>query len=144
MHRLLGSAAILWLGLAGCGGSTGVPITGTVTFDGKALPGAMVSFRPTGQKTEGLGGSGLTGADGKFVLQEARGGKGIAPGDYTVVINRRLRPDGSVPPADVPPMDSDARETLPVRYSDSKQSTLRATVSKDKAVHDFPLVKKKK
>jgi hypothetical protein len=144
MNRQLGWVAIFGLGLAGCGGSTGVPVTGLVTLDGKALPGALVSFRPTGQKTEGLGGSGMTGADGKYVIQEARGGKGIASGDYTVVISRRLRPDGSAPPLDVPPMESDARETLPAKYSDPKQSTLRATVSKDKAVHDFPLVTKKK
>jgi hypothetical protein len=39
-------------------------------------------------------------------------------------------------------MDSDARETLPGKYSDPTLSTLRAAVSKDKAVHDFALVKK--
>lgn len=142
MNRPLAMLAVLALGLAGCGGPAGVAVTGTVTLDGKALPGAMVSFRPTGLKTEGLGGTARTGPDGKYTIQEARGGKGIASGDYIVVISRRLRPDSSAPPLDVAPMDSDARETLPGKYSDSTLSTLRATVSKDKPVHDFALVKK--
>ena len=142
MNRLLALFAALALSAVGCGGPAKVAVTGTVTFDGKALPGAMVTFRPTGLTTEGLGGTAVTGPDGKYTIQEARGGKGIASGDYIVVISRRLRRDGSAPPLDVAPMDSDARETLLGKYSDPTASILRATVSKEKAVHDFALVKK--
>jgi hypothetical protein len=144
MRLWLGSVAILTLGLVGCGSGTGIAVTGTVTLDGEVLPGALVTFRPADQKTEGLGGAGTTGPDGKYTLRDARSGGGLAPGQYKVSISRRLRPDGSVPPPDVPPIESDARETLPPRYSDPQQSSLRANVSKEQTSYDFPLKQKQK
>jgi hypothetical protein len=145
MKRLTGWLALLGLcvGLAGCGGSTGPTVTGTVTLDNVPLAGAVVTFRPAGKNTEGLGGTGVTGPDGKYTLTASRGGgRSIVPGDYTVVVSLRLRPDGSAPPPDVPPMESDAKETLPARYSEFQHSILRATVADDKHLHDFPLKKK--
>ena len=119
MNRLLVWVTVLGLGLTGCSAPTGVSVTGTVTLDGKTLPGAMVSFRPMGQMTEGLGGSGMTGADGKYVIKEARGGKGIASGDYTVVINRRLRPARSSPSVrQLPPRRSATASPEDWNYAD--------------------------
>jgi hypothetical protein len=141
---LLGSLAALCVGFAGCNGGSQVPVSGTVTLDEAPLAHAMVTFRPSSQKTEGLGGSGETGPDGKYVIVGARGEKGLAPGDYVVIISLRLRPDGSPADPNVPPMDSDAREKLPPQYSDPGASTLKATVSSDQAVHNFPLQLKKK
>src|SRR5262249_21470090 len=124
---------------AGCGGSSGgVAVTGTVTLDGKPLPGALVTFRPEGA-TGGLGGSGRTGPDGKYVIMPARGGKGILPGEYRVTVSRQRRPDGSAPDPGAPPIESDARETLPAKYSDPDATGLRATVSGDAKAHDFAL-----
>jgi hypothetical protein len=56
-----------------------------------------------------------------------------------VVIERRLRPDGSPADPNVPPADSDARETLPPTFSSLDATTLTATVSEEKKVHDFRL-----
>lgn len=133
----------LLLGLAGCGSSGGVAVTGRVTLDGQPLPNAEVTFHPQ-EETKGLGGSAVTGPDGRYELVSAQGKKGVAPGDYRVVISRRLRPDGSPPDPNVPPVESDARETLPAVYSHLDSSTLTAQVSKDKPVHDFALAGAKK
>jgi hypothetical protein len=127
--------ACLW----GCGHSSDrIAVTGAVTLDGKALPDAVVTFLPQGA-TGGLGGSGKTGPDGRYAMTSAQGGTGILPGEYTVVVSRLLRPDGSPPQPDRPPIESDARETLPAVYSNRDLSTLKATVSKDAPVHDFAL-----
>jgi hypothetical protein len=138
MRRLLILVVVF---LTGCGGASSVTVTGTVTLDSTALSGAEVSFKPASKETTGLGGSGTTNAEGKFTLTDARGGSGLAPGDYKVVISRRLRPDGTAPPADVPPMESDAKETLPPTYSDLTRTILTVKVAADKTVHDFPLKK---
>jgi hypothetical protein len=132
-------AGLLLVGMAGCGVSSDrVAVTGTVTLDGKAVPDAMVTFHPEGT-TGGLGGSGKTGPDGKYTLTSAQGGKGVLPGGYKVVVNRLLRPDGSPPDPNTPPIESDGRETLPAIYSNRDSTTLTATVSKDANVHDFAL-----
>jgi len=130
--------AILATGLFGCGGTAGgVAVTGTVTLDGRPLADAVVTFYPEGE-TAGLGGAGRTGADGRYSLTAARGAS-LPPGEYTVVISRPLRPDGTPPPPDVPPIESDARETLPTTYSSRDASILKRTVSKDTKGYDFPL-----
>ena len=130
--------------LLGCGGDGDrVRVTGTVTLNGDPLPHALVTFHPDGA-TGGLGGSGKTVADGRYTLTPAQGGPGLLPGAYKVVISRPLRPDGSPPDPNRPPIESDARETLPPIYSDRTATTLTATVSKDAAVHDFALRTPKK
>ena len=132
-------AGLLLVALAGCGGSAGrVAVTGTVTLDGRPLPGAVVTFYPEGE-TGGLGGSGRTGPDGRYALTAARGGPGVLPGEYRVVVSRLLRPDGSAPDPGTPPAESDARETLPAAYLDRASTRLRASVSEDATVHDFAL-----
>jgi len=135
--RFLG--VILAAGLLGCGASSGdVPVTGTVTLDEKPLADAVVTFYPVGN-TAGLGGAGRTGPDGKYTLTPARGGGGLPPGEYTVVISRLLRPDGTPLPPGVPPIESDARETLPAAYSSRDASKLKRTVSKEAKSYDFAL-----
>jgi hypothetical protein len=113
-------------------------VTGTVTLDDKPLPNAIVTFYP-GPGTPGLGGGGATGPDGKYTLTPARGGGGLAPGAYVVTVNRPLRRDGSPPPPDVPPIESDARESLPASYSSRKDTELRATVAKGTPSYNFAL-----
>jgi hypothetical protein len=140
MHRLPRLGLLLLAGVLGCGSSEAVVVTGTVTLDGAALPGAVVTFYPEGE-TRGLGGSGTTGPDGTYTLTSARGGKAVLPGAYRVVVSRFLNPDGSAPDPKVPQAEGNARETLPRRYSDRDATALRATVSKDEAVHHFALKK---
>jgi hypothetical protein len=139
MHHLARPCvALLLAGALGCGSSGTVAVTGTVKLNGEPLPGAVVTFYPEGG-TKGLGGHGTTGPDGKYTLTSARGGQGVLPGAYRVVVSRFLNPDGSAPDPKVPRMEGKARETLPGRYSDRDATELRATVSKDAPAHDFAL-----
>jgi hypothetical protein len=134
--RWLGCGLLL-AGVIGCGGGDRLVVTGTVTLDDKPLPDAVVTFHPDGT-TEGKGGSGRTGPDGKYTLTAA-GGASLPPGAYKVVVSRPLRPNGEPPDPNVPPIESDAHETLPASYSSLSATTLTVTVSKEATVHDFPL-----
>ena len=125
-----------------------VPVSGTVTYDGKPLTDAMVQFLPMGS-TQGQGTAAVTDASGKYTLETvSSNGKarpGAVPGNYGVRISRMVKPDGSVwkpgPDASGGPATSGAREEMPDEYA--MQSKLTAEVSKDKPVHDFKLDKKK-
>jgi hypothetical protein len=114
-----------------------IPVTGTVTLNGKPLDNAVVSFLPQGD-TRGGGGGSPTDAAGKYELH-SKDGKGMVPGSYKVTISRRLMPDGSIPKRDVPPAESPARESLPPQYSDQEQTTLTATIAAGVGPIDFAL-----
>ncbi len=115
--------------LTGCGkpGSDGTSVSGLVTVDGQPAYGALITFLPDGG-TQALPASAGTGPDGKYVLRGPQGQTAVAAGTYKVVVSRPLRKDGSPPPPDLPPIESDAVETLPPTYSDPEKTTLRATV----------------
>lgn len=131
--------------VAGCGGGTNkelIPVTGKVTLDGKAAPHSLVTFSPVGD-TKGNGGSGKADAEGRYEAMTPQGHKGLHPGKYKVVISRRLHPDGSPMRPDEMPIESQARETLPPRWSSPETTVLTAEVSADKATADFDLKTKK-
>jgi hypothetical protein len=117
-------------------------VAGTVTLDGDPIEGASLTFTPTAE-TKAQGGVAATGPDGKYAVMAPQGGKGLAPGKYKVTISRRLRKDGSLPPSDLPPIESDATESLPAKYSSPSQTTLTVTVDGDKP-YDFELKSGKK
>lgn len=129
------SAAVLAVGLAlGLGGCTEktstnlVPVTGSVTMDGKPLEGASVTFVGTGS-TPGLGGTGVTDAAGNFEISHFRAGKGLEQGDYKVMISKLVMSDGSpIPPGTLSIAELSTREMLPARYSDPGKTVLNATV----------------
>lgn len=60
-----------------------------------------------------------------------------------MTVSLLLRKDGTPPPPDLPPIESDATERLPAMYSSREASTLKATVSKDTKSYDFDLRKKR-
>jgi hypothetical protein len=102
----------------GCG-SGFVSVSGKVTLNGKALPGATVSFEPLGadeQPTGQPGSIGKTGDDGSFTLAATGGQGGTVPGKYRVRIS--LAAD-----------ESDDRKpragavTVPRRYNTSSDQT---------------------
>lgn len=70
----------------GCGGGGFVPVTGTVTLDGKPLEGAAVNFTPA-TAGEGQAAQGQTDASGKFTLSTV-GGIGAVPGNYKVGVSK--------------------------------------------------------
>lgn len=92
--KLVGILAAL-AALGGCGGETlpTVPVTGTVTYNGKPLDGADISFIPKDPTGEARGASGATDAHGNFKLQTFLVGSkmvaGALPGDYAVTVSKR-------------------------------------------------------
>lgn len=105
-----------------------VPASGRVTLHGNPLPGALVTFIPTGT-TRGSSAEGRTDPTGRYQLM-SKHGPGAAVGTYRVTIQKLVLPDGSdyLPEAGVGPEDSPARQILPPRYSDFQQTILTATI----------------
>ena len=121
-----------------------VPVSGTVSMDGKGLNGATVMFIPTSGQSSDAGG--VTDDAGKYVLKSGEGqGTGALPGEYRVVITRLIKPDGSVvpPSPEKSPMqlmtEENAKESVPAQYSDLLRSKLKATVAASGGTHDFDL-----
>ena len=106
-----------------------VPVTGTITLNGKPVEGASVSFIPVGT-TRGNGATGYTKAEGKYELVAPGGDKGVPVGEYRVTVSKLVNPDGSPYSGEsgLAPMDSPAKEVLPPRYCDFDQTVLKATV----------------
>jgi len=138
----------LMLAIVGCGGDAShlpklTPVGGTVTLDGKPLINAMVAFVPSGS-TPGTGANGHTDKAGKYELATRSRGKGTPAGEYRVVVTKLVMPDGTDFPANsaVAPINSPAKQILPVKYSMAGQTVLRAKVGEDSTVIDFPLTAK--
>ncbi len=137
---------LLLLGLSvltGCKNSTEpvlTPVSGTVTLETKPLAGVQVRFIPQGT-TLGHGGAGTTDEEGKYEITAHRSSnrKGLLPGDYKVVLTRRLLPDGSPLPPNVPPINSNARETIPKPYCDLNQTPWTVTIGSEAMTFDCPL-----
>ena len=84
----------LWLVALGCGCRDSsaeslpplVPVSGTVTWEGQPLVGAMVRFLPQ-EGTPGNGGSATTGLGGTYQLAASiRNQPGVPAGEYRVFI----------------------------------------------------------
>jgi hypothetical protein len=83
-------APLALLGMIGCGSDPDkaiklVPVTGTVTLNGKPMANAMVSFIPEVGNTASTAGGDTTGPDGNYLAQY-RGRNGLAPGKYKVTV----------------------------------------------------------
>jgi hypothetical protein len=127
---------IFLLALTACSPSSGTAVSGTVKEKSQPLANAVVTFLPTGD-TFGQGGHGVTDAEGKYTITGTRGEKGIAPGEYKVTVSLRLRPDGSLPDPNTPPIESDATERLLPEYWDRDRTKLKANVDTAGGTHDF-------
>lgn len=93
--------SLVALTLTGCGsGSDTIPVTGTVTLDGKPLEGASVNFSPAEAGTPARA---VTDASGKFELTTNEPKDGALPGSYNVGVTKMDKdsvdstaaPDGS-------------------------------------------------
>ncbi len=74
------------LAISGCGGVKTVPVTGTVTLDGKTLDGVSIVFVPT--EKEGKQANGRTDASGTFTLSSVGADQGALPGSYKVGLSK--------------------------------------------------------
>jgi hypothetical protein len=78
------------LALTGCSNSLRpptYPVTGTVTFQGKPVAGAVITFVPTGE--EGEAASAISDSEGKYALTTWEAGDGARPGEYRVKISKQ-------------------------------------------------------
>lgn len=103
------------------------PTWGTVKIKGKAVPGVSVVFFPDGQ-TGGQGGRGTTDESGQFMLRYQDGRDGVPPGNYRVLFEHFVMPDGSQVPESEFPADVGAINQLPHKFSDFGTSPFKATV----------------
>ena len=137
--------SIVLLTSVGCGGNSDglVPTTGTITIDGQPGSNASVAFIPQAG-TSGNGGTAATDATGKFEILTPQGKKGLLPGKYKVTVSRRLNDDGTPPDPNTPPIESSAKERLPLKYTDREKTELSATIAVDDKPHKFVLQTAKK
>jgi hypothetical protein len=107
-----------------------LPVNGIVTMDGTPLNGATVTFYPD-EKAGGIGGTGQTGTDGKFVIVGMKGERGLEPGKYKVTVSKVK---GTVTDGPVLAAVTDAelvKDDLPGRYSNPAQTELSYSVTGD-------------
>lgn len=153
LWKMVPLAALLAAFVCGCGRKgpntpDPVPVSGTVTLDGKPLAHATVFFRPEGDKM-GTGSTAVTDSSGHYELVTRYGEqtrKGAVPGKYRVYFSQMVGPDGKpvTLDADKPPADVGARESLPLHLSDPQQTQETAQVGESGGTIDFKLSKRKK
>ncbi len=102
--------------MGGCGPSTPktYPVTGTVTLDGKALPGASVTFHSDAGNNK----TAATNTDdqGKYTMSTFKQGDGAVPGSYKITISKYQRGAEESPYGDKPP---EAVEQTPEAISEA-------------------------
>ncbi len=122
------------------------PVIGAIKFKGKPLADALVAFIPANvaeAKPNDAGvnltpsATGKTNAEGKFQLTTYAGNDGAAIGEYVVTVSYAGAGDSR---------DLLSKSTavmnprLPLKYADSKQSTLKATVKAgENVIPDYEL-----
>ncbi|QEG35405.1 carboxypeptidase-like regulatory domain-containing protein [Bythopirellula goksoeyrii] len=129
--KLLGQQFVkvtLLLLCVGCGGGndTTVPVSGTITLqNGEPLPSATIMFRGTDGKTFTGGADG----SGAYVARASEDSRGIAPGEYIVVVQESIGDD----------LDKPSRPKIHPRYGQVRTSDLKTTVSAEQPTYDFTL-----
>jgi len=85
-------------GLCGCGDGARklVPVSGTVTLNGKPLKDAAISFLPDDSNQGAFAGEDITGSEGNYKAM-TRGRSGLAPGKYKVVVTKLNVPTTKIP-----------------------------------------------
>jgi hypothetical protein len=92
MRWLQTIAPLALAGLVGCGADDGVPrvpVSGTITMNGKPMAGATVAFIPDPGNKHQTPGSDATGPEGNYLLQWNHR-SGVAPGSYKVAVTPAL------------------------------------------------------
>jgi hypothetical protein len=123
--------SVLLVGVLGCSKPVH-PVRGTVTFEGKPLPGGgVITFLPIDGETEKVA-NGTIAADGSYRLTTSKPDDGARPGEYRVVITQTVdqepqpTPDGT--PIPTLELSVPASDRIAPIYADHYQSPLTATV----------------
>jgi len=151
------AAGLFVLALAGCNPDRRyTKVSGTITYNGQVVEGASVSFLPVSPDAEPA--AGRTDASGTYTLTSVyavKGGKGVLPGEYTVLVMKsEMPPDplvalfeqGKITSEELERRQS-ARmvglrpiELLPIKYMQPGTTGLKATVEQGKDnTFDFDL-----
>jgi hypothetical protein len=119
--------------IAGCGGSTDIPISGEVTLDGRPVAGpATIAFYPEpGTNSPNAGGEIV---DGKYSIPAE---KGPSTGKFRVEITWPKKTGKQIPSVDPGMMTDETFEAIPAKYNSN--SELNAEVSPTQTVHSFQL-----
>lgn len=130
--RSLCIAAALLTGMtSGCFSNSGpvlADVTGNVTFNGKPLPDAMVSFYPnTGERSA----HGMTDAAGNYRLQFTGMKEGALVGEHQVKI------EVGIPAGEGPAIPASKLPKLPAKYN--QETELTAEVNRGSNTIDFDL-----
>ena len=132
--------------LLGCGSSDTrpkvVPVTGTVTYQGKPVGDAQVTFWGDAAATPAVG---QTDAEGKFQLI-TQDRTGAVPGKYKVTVSKTETLGGGADnapttmddAAKAPQYAKQTRATLPAQYADQSKTPLEQTVT-DAGPNDIAL-----
>ena len=155
MRGVVTLVAVIMMGMqAGCGSSgpdvDAHPVSGTVTYKGGPVEGAIVTFVPDSGDNAA---SGTTDASGKYSLNTL-GIAGAAVGSYKVKIVRMQIGNPGAPPMVMGQGDQDPSsykaecekdgacasvDPLPEKYSKTKTSELTATVKEGENTVNFEL-----
>jgi len=140
--------------LAGCSNSSKpptYPVTGTVTWRGKPLAGAVITFVPTA--ADGEAASAISDSEGKYALTTWEAGDGARPGQYRVKLSKQDR--ATVDPSKMvknltieeeqkiyvenkkPPPP--AKSLIPSKYQDDQTSGLVHTVENKPTTFDIKM-----
>ena len=132
------------ISITGCGGGdTGPalelrPVEGTITFDGKPVEGAIVTFHPG----SGRPATGTTDAEGHYTLMTKEPGDGATVGANKVTVMKAAGEASSeissadayaVPDPNAPPKEGE----IPAKYASQADSGLTAEVKAD-GENNFP------
>lgn len=164
MVRFAGTVlvALPILAMLGCTGAKSrdtVPVSGTVTLDGKPVEGAQVVFTPTGGG--GAAASGKTDSSGVYRLTTREPNDGAKPGSYLVSVSKTevvdptagvIKPGMSEEEATRAAYEAKEKagkdepkviEHLPAKYKNPATSGFKFDVTKEgKNVFDLPLSSK--
>jgi len=140
----LSIATLVSLVLVGCGSGDEtsriklVPVSGTVSFNGKPLGEALVSFVPDESNEKSTPGGDSTGPSGNYKAMY-RGRSGLAPGKYKIVVSKTVLPPGMTPSGDDDPymrqlsMQSAGTKDAPTKI----EGTFEGDVPNEGGILDF-------
>jgi len=142
-----GVGVCLLLAVVGCGtkGPVPVPVSGTVTLDGKPIAKGAVMFVP---QFSGQPAHGLTDEEGRFSLGTIKKGDGAMEGRYqvTVILNEVqgfiADPKNKDVSGGIAAGGLKTKWIIPQKYSDTKTSGLTAEVKRGMEPLRFDLTSK--
>lgn len=130
-------SAAMTVGLVGCGKGSGAgelaPVTGTVTYKGKPVKKAYVTFYPTGG---GQPAAGTTDDEGKFELSD-----GAVVGEHKIAIAASGADESVMQPGDskTAAKKKSTSDAIPTKYADPETSGLKRTVKSGENNFDIKL-----